>query len=80
MKHFDSGNYDERVNAIQSSHAKEASAVQAVGYLPSAHISDREWNEMVARDKRTYDENGYYHYDPDDVYRGEQYNPRYLMK
>ena len=77
MKHFDKGeDYNERILQQQNMIAKEASHVQAVGYIPTDQISQKDWDEMVKRDRRIPGPNGYT-YSPDDVYKGEVYNPRY---
>lgn len=76
MRHYDKGeDYNERIVQQQNLIAKEASFVQACGYIPTDQIPAKDWNAMVARDKSRQTADGKYL--PDDVYKGETHNPRY---
>lgn len=68
MKHYDKemGEYNERIVHQQNLIAKEASFVQACGYIPREDgLSAHEWKQMVRRNKMSRG-----------IYEGEQRHPR----
>jgi hypothetical protein len=63
MKHFDTG--QPRVAWEQNNRAKEASYISVIGYIPSDHISQREWEAMLHRNEMSIG-----------TYTGEHKHPR----
>lgn len=51
MKHYDKGSYDTRVVQQQNLAAKEASYIQALGYVPTLSLSNQDWEDQLQRNK-----------------------------
>ncbi len=65
MRHFDRPHYNARIVAQQNLAAKEASAVQAVGYVPRLDISAQEWEDQVHRNAVSKARGGVYMMKPE---------------
>lgn len=53
MKHYDRSMASEEAKQQQDLAAKEASYIQAVGYVPTPNISAQDWEDQVHRNKRS---------------------------
>lgn len=60
MRHFDRPHYNKRIVEQQNLAAKEASACQAVGYVPRLDISAQDWEDQVHRNKISKARGGLY--------------------
>lgn len=73
MKHFDKSVEDSTARQQQNMAAKEASFVQAVGYVPTSNISAQDWEDQVHRNKVSKARGGLYRQKADPARSGSMY-------
>ena len=64
MQHYDASNGSPEAQVHAEMAAKEASYVQAVGYVPTTNISNQDWEDMVLRNEISEARGGEYRANP----------------